>query len=136
MGSDRRTFTTEDELEFIDELSSRRDRRGHTIPRLQKLEKYKKALALRSDWQELDKEEILEYLDKAIDDEMKNKESITESTYEAQKEKMAKSNLEWKELELKEAKEKEFVGEYAKMKEKIKKMREAGVIETRITKEV
>jgi hypothetical protein len=71
MSTRRTTYTTEDEIQFIDEIKSRTTKKGIVITRLQKLQSYKESLNTKEDWGQVDKKKITKYLDKQIKNEEK-----------------------------------------------------------------
>jgi hypothetical protein len=70
MGSVRKTYTTEDEIDYINNISSRKDKNGDIIMhKLYKLMRYKKSLFRRFYWGDIDKTKTLEHLENLIDKE-------------------------------------------------------------------
>lgn len=68
--SERMTFTTKDEIEFIDNLKPRITKDGKRIDRLTKLINYRKSILKRENWGEIDKDLSYTHLINSIIKEM------------------------------------------------------------------
>ena len=76
MSGERTTYTTEDEIQFIKSVKSKKDKTGTVIPKLQFLTSYKSILEKRYDWGYINSEQILKFLDKNINEEEKKERAI------------------------------------------------------------
>jgi hypothetical protein len=77
MRHSERTYTTQDELEYIDNMSDRENKKGEVIVRGERLINYKRTLEKnKKNWKGVNKEEVITYLDQKIAEEKKKKEKI------------------------------------------------------------
>lgn len=77
MRDSKNSYTTEDELEYIDKMSDRKNKKGEVIIREERLINYKRTLKdKKKNWKGVDKKEVISYLDQKIAEEKKKKEKI------------------------------------------------------------